>query len=308
MPQSPEHQGPPRPAVFLDRDDTINENATLPPEAFPGTPGDLYLPDHVRLLPGAAEACRRLKDAGYLLVIVTNQGGVARGHATEADIHATNRRLCELLGPGVVDACYSAPHHPEAPIDAYRADHPWRKPNPGMVTTAAKELHIDLARSWLVGDKDRDLHAAIAAGIPELRCLLVGPKSTSYPDLPAAADHILAHTEGDLSSPASPPPGAQTDTLHRTPESGPVSTATLTASYGAPLADDQTRRTVHAAAEAIAERTGIDIQSLSLTDNAVTVTLATHPLGATAFLAELRRSTNAWHHAKHGTDLWPTTG
>ncbi len=280
---------PPRPAVFLDRDDTLIHNADLPAEAFPQTPGDLYLPEHVRLMPGAADACARLADAGYTLVVVTNQGCVARGSAAIADVEATNDRLRSLLtdegGPRLA-AVYAAPHHPQAVVDHLRADHPWRKPGPGMILAAARELNLDLARSWLVGDAERDIEAGINAGLAPDRCIRIGVGGVD--DLAAAAGVILDR-------PA--------------PLRGPASTVTLTAAGdAAPLADHDTRRTVEAAARAIAERTGVMLVTLELDDRSVTATLAAHRLAALGFMAELRRTTNDWYAHRHGgRPLWTRT-
>ena len=291
---------PLRPAVFLDRDDTINVNADLPPQAWARTKeGDLLDPDFIRLIPGALEACRRLADAGFVLVVITNQGGVARGGGSTRDIDACNTRLRALLSPtdapadvnvpepfraSVITACYSAPHHPEGCVPPFDDEHHWRKPGPGMIQAAARELGLDLARSWMVGDKRRDLAAAAAAGVPPRQTLLIAP-STPTPDLPAAADTILA-------SAIDP---AQT------------SRVTLRASTGQPLRDPRARETVAATARAIAERTGVTLIRLDTTDDQLTVTLATHRLGALGFLAELRRLTNAWSRARTGVDLWPDT-
>ena len=289
MPPAPLIPESPAPAVFLDRDDTLIHNADLPADAFPETPGDLYLPEHVRLMPGVLDACTRLADAGYTLVVVTNQGCVARGSASIADVEATNDRLRSLLtvdGRPLLAAVYAAPHHPEAVVDHLRADHPWRKPGPGMILAAARELHLDLARSWLVGDAERDIEAGINAGIAPNRCLRVG--GGGIDNLAAAADLIL-------------------DRPNRAPRPAAASTITLTAA-GAPLADRDTRRTVEAAARAIAERTGVPLIALQLDDHSVTATLAAHRLAAMGFMAELRRTTNDWYAHRHGgRPLWPQT-
>ena len=186
------------PAVFLDRDDTLNENDTLPPPANPHPlykHGDLCQPDRVVILPGAIEACTRLKRAGFKLIVFTNQGGVARGNATIEDVEATNARLQELMpdpeGGSLIDACYFSPYHPEGRVPEFAIEHHTRKPNPGMLLQASQDHDIDLRRSWAVGDKARDVDAGIAAGIDPARCLLIG-KNAEIPDLAAAADRILA--------------------------------------------------------------------------------------------------------------------
>lgn len=289
---------PPRPAVFLDRDDTLNANAALPDAAFPGTRGDLHLPGWVTLLPGAAAACASLRNAGYALVIVTNQACVARGHARLEDVDATNDQLRSLLaqacgGVDPIEAVYVAPHHPDARVAALRSSHPWRKPAPGMLHAAAADLGLDLDRSWLIGDQARDREAGLNAGLRPDRCLLIGHAGhTEFPDLAAAARRILA-------GPTTPPPPAP-------PELVAASTVHLRALAGAPLADPAVRGTVEAVAHAIAERTGVRLLAITCDADAVRVTLATHRLAALGFIAELRRLSNRWHAARHGGALlWP---
>ncbi len=164
-----------RPAVFLDRDDTLMEANSLPAPAPPAAPGDVVDPALVRLLPGAREACEHLRRAGYLLVVVSNQGVVARGGATTAQVDAVNARLSQLLGVGVIDAFYYCPFHPCGRVAAFTMEHPWRKPSPGMILAATEDLGLDLARSWVIGDAERDIQAGIAAGIDPSRCLRIGP-------------------------------------------------------------------------------------------------------------------------------------
>ncbi|MEL6330647.1 MAG: HAD-IIIA family hydrolase [Planctomycetota bacterium] len=315
-----------KPTVFLDRDDTLNVNATLPPEAFPGTKGDLYLPEFVELIPGAADACVALRRVGYTLVVVTNQASIARGTASHDDIDATNARLMELLpdpdrpGDSLIERCYYAPHHPDAVVDAYRSgpgtqwpgDHPDRKPGPGMLLRAIDELGLDPARSWMIGDKDRDVMAGVNAGLDPARCLRVGDASilgerasdADFPSLAAAAEFILRRAHLDTAS--------ETTTREDTIEEAAfelrlveASTVTLRDPTAEPLADPDTRETVESAARAIAERTGIELLALETTSDAVTATLATHKLAATAFMAELRRATNQWHAEHRGGLLWP---
>ena len=185
---------PPRPAVFLDRDDTLIVNRAI--TARTPHPGSLFDPALVRLLPGAATACRDLKRAGFALVVVTNQGAVARGECTIAQVEATNARLRELLkaesggvgGGGVdLDAIYFCPHHPKGTIPPYNTEHPWRKPHPGMFLAAAHDLQLDLARSWMIGDAERDIAAALAAGIPAAHTIILGDEPS-----PQAAHRVRA--------------------------------------------------------------------------------------------------------------------
>ncbi|MHC5053942.1 MAG: D-glycero-alpha-D-manno-heptose-1,7-bisphosphate 7-phosphatase [Planctomycetota bacterium] len=187
MPQPTNKAG--RPAVFVDRDGTINANPTH--GDFVTRPGDL------RLLPGSAEALRRLKEAGYLVVVFTNQSGVGRGVMTAADVEVVNAHLGDVLAEGgaSLDGVYFCPHVNEDGCEC-------RKPKPGLLTRAAEELGIDLSRSWGVGDGARDLEAARAAGC---RVVLVHGDSypgqreagealspeASVPDLAAAVDVVL---------------------------------------------------------------------------------------------------------------------
>jgi D-glycero-D-manno-heptose 1,7-bisphosphate phosphatase len=144
-----------RPAVFLDRDGTIIREADY-----------LRRPEQVRLLPHVADALRRLQDAGFALVLVTNQSGIARGLLTEADLAGVHDLLrARLARRGVhLDAIYYCPHHPEATNLRYRRACTCRKPAPGMLLQAAEHLDLDLTRSFAVGDSERDLVAGRAAG------------------------------------------------------------------------------------------------------------------------------------------------
>lgn len=147
----------PRPAAFLDRDGVLIVDSGYP-----------HRPDQLVLIPGAAEAVKRLNDAGYTTVIVTNQSGVARGMFSEETMHGFNRLLVERLaeGGGRIDAIYACPFHSEAADARYRhPDHPDRKPNPGMLLKAAAEHGLDLGRSLMIGDQPSDMEAARRAGV-----------------------------------------------------------------------------------------------------------------------------------------------
>jgi D-glycero-D-manno-heptose 1,7-bisphosphate phosphatase len=184
-------------AVFLDRDDTLMRARGLPPPPPPAAPGDVCRPEDVHLLPGVVDACRRLKEAGFLLIVVSNQGVVARGGATVERVREINERLRDLVtakpGRPLIDAVYVCPYHPKGTVPEFTREHPWRKPAPGMILAAAAEWKLDLGRSWMVGDSERDIEAAVAAGIPRAQCLWIGPHGT-LADLPAAADVIVAET------------------------------------------------------------------------------------------------------------------
>ncbi|MEN0021076.1 MAG: HAD-IIIA family hydrolase [Planctomycetota bacterium] len=285
----------PKPAVFLDRDDTLIANSSLDwPEGT--TPGDLCDPSRVSLLPGALEGCHLLHAAGFSLVMVTNQGLVARGNGTIDDVERTNRRVSDLLtsnGTPLLTATYYCPYHPKGTVERYAREHPWRKPSGGMIAAAAQDLDLDLRSSWLIGDAQRDIDAALDAGIAAERTIHIGPPRAdqaahdqSAPDMLAAALIVLAH---------------------RTTETGVV-TGRLTASSAlhAPLADASVRRIVISTGHAIAERVGVDLTAIEADDHGVTVSLRGTRVAAMGFLAELRRLTNAWHRSKHGNELWPT--
>ena len=143
---------PLRPAVFLDRDGTVIEDADY-----------LADPDGVVLIAGVGPALRRLREAGYALVVVTNQSGIARGRFSEGDYRRVSARLdSELERVGVrLDATLHCPHHPE-----HSGPCSCRKPAPGMLFSAAQALGLDLERSFIVGDKRSDLEAGAAAGVP----------------------------------------------------------------------------------------------------------------------------------------------
>lgn len=156
-PAPPAPRGPGnRPAVFLDRDGTIIRDV-----------GYLADPDGIDLLPGAVEGLLQLQQEGYLLVVVTNQGGVALGRMSLEQVHAVHRRLAEVLaGRGVqLTALYFSPYHPRGSVAPYNREHDSRKPGPGMLLQAAGELHIDLPASWIIGDSARDIEAGLAAGV-----------------------------------------------------------------------------------------------------------------------------------------------
>ena len=179
-------------AVFLDRDDTLVSNTEA--TAHTAHPGDLFTPALVRLLPDAAAACRRLREAGYRLVVVTNQAGIAEALCTPEEVEATNDRMRELLVAAphgvTLDATYYSPCIATGTVPRFTCDHDWRKPKAGMILAAARELDVDLPSSWLVGDAPRDAESGIAAGIPRGHCLIIGP-GHPLPDLAAAAGTIL---------------------------------------------------------------------------------------------------------------------
>jgi len=142
-------------AIFLDRDDTLIDD-----------PGYINHPDQVRLLDGVAEALIRLKSLGYKLVVVSNQSGIARGILTEKVLGEIHDRLNELLAQNgaSLDRIYYCPYHTDGAVAKYRKQSDCRKPQPGMLLTAAREMNIDLGQSWMVGNSTSDIEAGIAAG------------------------------------------------------------------------------------------------------------------------------------------------
>jgi len=173
-----------RAGVFLDRDGTLIDEL--------GYLGD---PDGVHLYPGAAAAVRALNEAGLPVVLVTNQSGVARGMFTEADVAAVHRRLeRELAAEGArLDLVLYCPHHPEHGAPPYRAACDCRKPLPGMYVRGARELGLDVERSFVVGDSARDLEGARAAGVAHLLLVKTGKGEAEDAKLRAAGrdDHEL---------------------------------------------------------------------------------------------------------------------
>lgn len=179
-------------AVFLDRDGTINVDRHY-----------LSKPEQFELIPGVGAALRRLRDAGFRLFIVTNQSGIGRGYYTEADMHAVNARMNELLAPlGVAfDRIYFSPEAPEQPSRN-------RKPSPQSLFEARDEFGVDLGRSYMIGDKFIDVETGWNAGCAASLLVRTGYgaeterkeaarliRAVVVDDVPAAAEWILGRTE-----------------------------------------------------------------------------------------------------------------
>jgi D-glycero-D-manno-heptose 1,7-bisphosphate phosphatase len=178
-------------AAFIDRDGVINEERAY-----------VYKPEDFVFIPGSVEALRLLQAAGYLLVVVTNQSGIARGLYSEEDyLRLVAHMRSQLLSAGVrLDAIEHCPHLPDAPVERYRLDCDCRKPRSGMIRRAIAALGIDPAASILVGDRSSDIAAGRDAGIG--RCFLVrsgNPISGQdtalsdgvYDDLAACVSHVV---------------------------------------------------------------------------------------------------------------------
>ena len=146
-----------KPAVFLDRDGVLNRDV-----------GYVYRPEDLVILPGVVESLNKLKAKGFLLIVVTNQSGVARG---KFDLDAVShfnslleKEITRLGGPAI-DGFYVCPHHPDGTVEAYKKNCSCRKPEPGLILEAAKKHSIDLKKSWMIGDKDSDVLCAKNAGV-----------------------------------------------------------------------------------------------------------------------------------------------
>ena len=203
-----------RPAVFLDRDGTLIEDVGYP-----------HRPEDLRLLPGVVPALQKLQALGFVLVVVTNQSGIARGYFSEDQMHAFHTLLCERLAEaGVrIEAIYHCPFHPDASVSKYRCDSPLRKPKPGMLLLAAEELRLDLPASYAVGDKKSDVLAGQAAGCRTVlvqtgkagtgEATLAASPDVAAADLAIAAEWISAKCENGI-------PSGDTTTYPASPKSG----------------------------------------------------------------------------------------
>lgn len=164
-------------AVFLDRDGVLNQEM-----------GEyVWEVEKFVVLPGVAQSLARLKAAGYYLIVVTNQAGIAKGLYTPAHVQACHQKLQQATG-GALDALYFAPGHPSM------SESLARKPDSLMLEKAAARFQLDMARCWLVGDRLRDMQAGHRVGV---RGILVGPDDAAgyqphAADLAAATDLILA--------------------------------------------------------------------------------------------------------------------
>ena len=143
-------------AVFLDRDGVITKEP----------PYYAHKIDQLELIPKSAEAIRLLNESGFKVIVVSNQSGVARGYYQEKDIKIYNDEMKKKLEEkgAYIDAIYYCPHYSEATIEKYKIDCECRKPKPGMLKQAEKDLNLNLKRSFLIGDKISDIEAGYRAG------------------------------------------------------------------------------------------------------------------------------------------------
>jgi len=181
-------------AVFLDRDGTVNVEREY-----------LHRPEDFAFIPGAPLAIRLLNDAGFTVIVVTNQSGIARGYYDESAVERLHRYMDdELAKHGArVDAYYFCPHHPRHDNGGRGGECACRKPLPGMLVQAAADLAVDLAESYMVGDKLSDVEAGFRAGCRPLLVRtgygageepVLSPSVPVYDDLLAAARAIVAMT------------------------------------------------------------------------------------------------------------------
>lgn len=190
---SPETRIPDLTGAFLDRDGTLIEEV-----------GYVNHLERVLLFPWSAEAIRKLNEASVPVIVVTNQSGVARGYFTEELVRQTHEKIARQLAEqnARVDAFYYCPHHPNAPIEAYRHDCRCRKPETGMLERGAKEFGIDLGHAYVVGDTYRDMQLGFNAGARTI-LLLTGygrgeyeSRSVQWPRYPdLIAENLLVAVE-----------------------------------------------------------------------------------------------------------------
>ena len=158
-------------AVFLDRDGVINVDH-----------GYVSTWERFEFLPGVPDALRALQDAGYLLIVVSNQSGIGRGYYCEADVESLNQVIAQHLGSTVgvtLSGFYHCPHHPTEAEGEFRRQCDCRKPAPGMIRQAVLDHGIDLKTSLLVGDKDSDIEAGRAAGVARLFKVVDSPQTAT---------------------------------------------------------------------------------------------------------------------------------
>jgi D-glycero-D-manno-heptose 1,7-bisphosphate phosphatase len=168
-------------AIFLDKDGTLVEDVPYNVD-----------PTRIRLTPGAPEGLRLLHAAGFRLIVISNQSGVARGYFAEEALRAVEARLAELLARADIPLAgfYYCPHHPDGPVAGYAVACDCRKPAPGLIRRAAREHAIDLDRSWLVGDILHDVEAGRRAGVRTI--LLDNGHETEWLPGPYRQPHAVA--------------------------------------------------------------------------------------------------------------------
>jgi len=167
-------------AVFLDRDGTIVEDV-----------GYMNSPQQIQFIPGSIEAIKKLNEAGFKVVVITNQAGVARGLITEDMLQTIDKTLHKwiLSGGAHLDGLYYCPHHPEHGVHPYKQACECRKPHPGLIKRAHRDLNINLAQSYMIGDKATDVEAGKRAGTKTIY-VLTGRGKGEKDRLQEKPDHI----------------------------------------------------------------------------------------------------------------------
>ena len=157
-------------AIFLDRDGVVNELIYYQEQGIIDSP---FTIDQFRLFPGVSEAIKNLQKSGYKVIIVSNQPGIAKGNLSEKTFKDIRKKMTETLDrEGCrIDGEYYCFHHPEARLESWKVDCECRKPKPGLLQQAAKDMNINLAQSWMIGDGLTDIQAGKQAGC---RTILLG--------------------------------------------------------------------------------------------------------------------------------------
>lgn len=173
-----------RKAVFLDRDGTINLDR-----------GYTYRVEDLEFLPGSVEGIKLLNMSNWLVIVVTNQSGIARGYYTEEDVRTFHNAMNEELEKygAWIDAFYFCPHHPKEGIGKYRVSCECRKPRPGLILRAAMDFNVNLSCSWVIGDKETDIMAGKAAGCKTLQIgFTIEEKTLIKQNVVYDYDHLVA--------------------------------------------------------------------------------------------------------------------
>jgi len=167
-------------AVFLDRDGTIIEDV-----------GYLNNPNDIKFIPGSIEAIKQLNKTGYKVIVITNQSGVARGLIAEDMLQTIDKTMQKhiLSGGAHLDAIYYCPHHPEHGVYPYKQACECRKPHPGLIKRARRDLNIDLSQAFMIGDKVSDIEAGKRAGTKTI-FVTTGRGPEEKPKLKEKPDHI----------------------------------------------------------------------------------------------------------------------
>ena len=199
-----------RRAAFLDRDGVINID-------LPYT----HRREDFQFVPGVLEGVRELRRLGFIPVVVTNQSGIGRGFYTEKEFNILTDWMKQRFAAeqAAIDAVYFCPHHPSDAIDAYRVSCDCRKPAPGMLLTAARDLNLDLAGSAMFGDRASDLEAARSAGV--VHRFLLGTDGKHEPDTSLTAPGLLSAAFRDLREAAFSPQVQQLADALRVPSGRP---------------------------------------------------------------------------------------